>query len=164
MEGTKKENRSHPIPKNQQMNWTPSNQLLATYLFLEGKSYNKITGVLNALTKRELRKRGVKLNEIRTMEGRAIERKVCRLFKGFVNIKDKRLICLPSFDSLPNRTGRPLHKNERRCFGIAIKWKRSLNIISRLTGRSIEEVRKERRKIIKESSKNNKKSLFDNLG
>jgi len=146
-------NRSHPIPKYQQIPQTPGIQLVMVYLYLEGKPYNKITNILDSHTKREWRKMGVDLKETKTMEGRAVERRVKRLFKGGVNIRGKWYERLPLFDRLPNRTGQPFHNNELRCIQIAIKWKRDIDMISRLTGREKEE--------LQEKLNKNTKSLFD---
>ncbi len=154
MKKKKKKNKSHPIPKDQRILWTPGTQLIAVLLFLEGKSYNSITKILKSHTKREWKEMGVNLKEIKLMEGRAVERKVLRLFKG-VRKRDGQFVPeLPKFDRLPNRTGQfPLHTNEIRCIKYAIEYKRSIDMISRLTGRSKKEIR--------EITGGNKKSLLD---
>ncbi len=138
----KKINRSHPIPKRQQILQTPANHIYMVFSFLEGKPFNDITVGLGGLTKRQWRENGVDIREIKVMEGRAVERKVYRLFKGKVKQRGKFVKQLPLFDRLPFvRTG-PLGRNEIRCFKIAIKWKRSIGIISRLTGRSEDDVKR----------------------
>lgn len=128
-------NKSHPIPKEQQIKQTAYNQKCMVQDFIEGKSYNVITRRTGAKTKRDLGLHG-------QMEGRAVERKVCRLFKGKVWIRGKYHEELIKFDKLPNRMGQPFHKNEIRCLKIGIKWERDISTLSRLTGRDKKEIQK----------------------
>ena len=93
-------------------------------------------------------------------EGRGIEIKVEKLWRGFTTRKQKNGIHrtleeTPLFDRLPDRTGKPLLKNEIKMFRIGIKYKRSIEIMSRLSGRSIKEVKN----IIKQMS-STRKSLI----
>jgi len=157
MKNEKGEVRKGAIPKNQRIPLTAANQLCMVYLFLEGKAYNTIKDYVDTPTKRELMKAGVKLNEVKIMEGRAVDARVSKLFVGRVKRRgryDKESIL---YDRLPNRTGKILNMREGRKIKLAIKHKRSILIISRLTGRNEEEVQK----IVDKLSGKNRELLFD---
>ncbi len=136
----KKKNKSHPIPKKQQIHWTPDLQLVVTYLFLEEKAYKSIRDIIDGLTKRKLKEMDVDLKEIKVVEGQAVVRKVHRLFKGKYTSRGKVYTQLPLFNYMLDRTGHHVGRNEAQCIGIAIQAKRSIKMVSRLTGRDGEEV------------------------
>ncbi len=142
----KKQNKSHSIPKDQQIERTLYNEERMVYDYLEMVALNTITKNTGTKTKKELGFHG-------QMEGRAVERFVHRLFRSFFKIHGKIHIRLPKFNRLQDRTGHPFTKREKQCIGIAINAKRDISMISRLTGRNEKVIQK----II---DKKNRKPLF----
>ncbi len=144
-------NKSHPIPKDQQIKQTPYNQQSMMYDYLEGAALNTITRRCGQMTKRD---RG-----LHGMEGNGVERKTEKLWRGRTWFSDlgRHLLEIPKFDRLPDRTGRPLRGRETKCFLLGIENERSIEIMSRLSGRDEEEVQE----IVSKLTGKNEFTLFN---
>ncbi len=139
----KKDNR-HAILKKQQLKMTPYNQKCLVRDYLDGMPLDKITGGA-----------GGEIRKDQKIKGKAVETEVYKLFVGGFKCRGKWRKKEPLFDKMFNRTGHPYHhdKRERRMIILTTEHKREISMVSRLTGRTEEEIR--------EFLGMNKKSLLD---
>lgn len=127
-----RKDKRHMIPKELHIKQTPAHQKEMVEAFLEGKAFKIITHSVGGKDKKEQAELGY-LSEKGKIEGKAVETRVYKLFCQYRGQQ-------PLFDKIRDRTNAPWTNREMRMIKIALSKEMELSYISRLCGRSVEEI------------------------
>ncbi len=126
----------HCIPKRHQLKLTPESQLCLVFEYLEGR------GLINIQERAGGQRKKEQAGESPSLEGKAVETEVYKLFCGGSIVRNIWLEKIHMFTRLPDRTGHSYHIRELRMIQAGLLHNRSITILSQLTGRDEDRLQK----------------------